>query len=114
MKVDEAWIQDDFNLFGLDEIVEDYRENIDIILSRNGCDASSCDENTSLLYGLIHARFLLTIWYVSSLASICFFIYLERGLEKMYTRYKHRTFGVCPRYYCEMSPVLPIGTFHFF
>jgi len=93
IEVDEVWIKDDFNLFGLDEIVEDFRGNLDIILNRAGFDASESDENTTLLYGLIHARFLLTVW----------------GLEKMYHRYKNRRFGTCPRYYCEMSPVLPIG-----
>jgi len=90
IEVDEIWIKDDFNLFGLDDVVEDYRENLDIILNKS---ASETDENTHLLYGLIHARFLLTAW----------------GLEKMYNRYKNRRFGVCPRFYCENSPVLPIG-----
>jgi casein kinase II subunit beta len=91
IEVDEVWIKDDFNLFGLDEVVEDFRDNLDIILNKT--NISESNDNTRLLYGLIHARFLLTIW----------------GLEKMYNRYKNRRFGVCPRYYCELCPVLPIG-----
>jgi casein kinase II subunit beta len=93
IEVDETWIKDDFNLFGLDDVVEDFRENLDIILNKSGIDASESNGNTNLLYGLIHARFLLTVW----------------GLEKMYNRYKGRRFGFCPRYYCESRPVLPIG-----
>lgn len=48
-----------------------------------------------MLYGLIHQRYLLT----------------RDGLRLMAERYTHNDFGACPRYYCNDSPVLPMGQF---
>lgn len=48
-----------------------------------------------MLYGLIHQRYLLT----------------RNGLRLMAERYSSSQFGTCPRYYCEKSPVLPMGRY---
>jgi casein kinase II subunit beta len=48
-----------------------------------------------MLYGLIHQRYLLT----------------RNGLRLMAERYSNSQFGTCPRYYCNESPVLPMGQF---
>ncbi|CAO0789298.1 unnamed protein product [Mucor circinelloides] len=48
-----------------------------------------------MLYGLIHQRYLLT----------------RNGLRLMAERYSNSQFGTCPRYYCNDSPVLPMGQF---
>lgn len=51
------------------------------------------DSAAELLYGLIHARFVLT----------------QRGLNAMYVKYKDVDFGRCHRVYCQGQPVLPCG-----
>jgi len=96
-EVDRRFIDDNFNLFGLRETVSHFKTCLDIIMDR----ADPEDFNPSLnlqrsvqdLYGLIHARFILT----------------KRGQDKMYRKYKECEFGVCPLLTCEAQPVLPVG-----
>ncbi|EGA62329.1 Ckb1p [Saccharomyces cerevisiae FostersO] len=45
------------------------------------------------LYGLIHARFILT----------------KPGLQAMAEKFDHKEFGTCPRYYCNGMQLLPCG-----
>ena len=45
------------------------------------------------LYGLIHARFILT----------------SKGLQMMREHFTKNVFGSCPRILCDRQPVLPIG-----
>jgi casein kinase II subunit beta len=48
-----------------------------------------------MLYGLIHQRYLTT----------------RDGIRLMAERYTHSEFGICPRYCCNKSSVLPMGRF---
>ncbi|KAL9931445.1 hypothetical protein V8E36_009731 [Tilletia maclaganii] len=99
-EVDEDFIEDDFNLTGLSQVVPFYKEALEMILdvetiddSHKVPDISIIESSAELLYGLIHQRFINT----------------RRGLQQMLEKYEGCHFGTCPRVYCHLQPVLPCG-----
>nr|XP_027205146.1 casein kinase II subunit beta-like isoform X2 [Dermatophagoides pteronyssinus] len=96
-KVDTDFITDAFNLIGLEEKIPYYRQALSIILDdssdRSHPGSSEILSSAENLYGLIHARYILT----------------DSGLKKMLEKYKKRRFGLCNRYYCDRASMLPIG-----
>ncbi|GAB5368964.1 hypothetical protein AAMO2058_001364500 [Amorphochlora amoebiformis] len=99
-EVDEQYVQDGFNLTGLGQQVVYYDYALDMILDVESTDEILSDDQQEMvendaetLYGLIHARFILT----------------NRGLHAMLQKYRNCDFGICPRVLCKGHPTLPMG-----
>jgi casein kinase II subunit beta len=109
VKVDAAYLSDAFNLFGLcDKVGEHFGYALDLV---QGCavsakyilstfptkvDRAAIEKAAVRLYGLVHARFLLTHGQ-------------KQGLGQMYEKYSREEFPRCPRTYCEGHVCLPFG-----
>ncbi|KAK9474662.1 casein kinase II, regulatory subunit [Dipodascopsis tothii] len=97
-EIDEEFIMDRFNLTGLNTEVAYYQYAIDLITDSfdhecNDDIREQIERSARHLYGLIHARYILT----------------QRGLQKMLDKYKNSDFGKCPRVHCNLNPLLPVG-----
>ncbi|CAN3355058.1 casein kinase II subunit beta' [Diutina catenulata] len=97
--IDDEYIRDRFNLTGLNQEVSRLPALIDIITDIVDIEShpqeirEQLEQNARMLYGLIHARYILT----------------SRGLNKMFEKYRQGDFGYCPRVHCQLHPLLPIG-----
>ena len=100
-EVDEDYIQDDFNLSGLPSQVPYYEYALELILDADSghdeilteAQQAAVEAAAEALYGLIHARFILT----------------TRGLAAMAEKFRSTDFGRCPRVLCNGQPCLPVG-----
>jgi len=95
-EVERSYIEDGFNLYGLRACVSNFSDCLDLILDRIGpddSDDSHLTQNACTLYGLIHARYIIT----------------AHGLDAMYNKYAAKEFGTCPLMQCYGQPVLPVG-----
>lgn len=95
-EVERAYIEDGFNLYGLRACVANFSDCLDLILDRIGpddSDDSHLTQSACTLYGLIHARYIIT----------------AHGLDAMYNKYASKEFGACPLVQCQGQPVLPVG-----
>ncbi|OBZ89230.1 putative casein kinase II subunit beta-2 [Choanephora cucurbitarum] len=100
IEVPEDFIEDEFNLTGLSSMVPYYTEALEMILDiesekHDWIDPNVIEPYAAMLYGLIHSRYLLT----------------RPALHWMAERFRKKEFGVCPRYFCEQSPVIPCGRY---
>ena len=100
-EVELDFMQDDFNLTGLSAQVPYYEYALDTILDAESAAAArfskdqqeAIESAAELLYGLIHARYIIT----------------PRGMSAMLEKYKLVHFGRCPRVHCQGQPALPVG-----
>mmetsp|Transcript_1984 Transcript_1984/g.4472 ORF Transcript_1984/g.4472 Transcript_1984/m.4472 type:complete len:374 (+) Transcript_1984:563-1684(+) len=101
-EVDPDYIDDRFNMYGLPEM-KFMNEAMDLIMDLDeewedeydpdGPEREIIEANAETLYGIIHARFILT----------------AHGLSVMHEKFSRREFGECLRIDCERQALLPIG-----
>lgn len=102
VEVDEEYIQDDFNLTGLSQIIPYYDTALSIILDEEEdgrgpeADQEVIETACQMLYGLIHSRYILT----------------TRGIQALYEKFSEGVYGTCWNESCrtENKFVLPIGS----
>lgn len=99
-EVEEDFISNDFNTYGLKRYVRYFDESLDIILDEEFSEEKDrsiemmkdIHEDAEKLYGLIHSRYIVT----------------PEGCERMKQLYGYGYFGKCPKVHCGCK-VLPIG-----
>jgi hypothetical protein len=80
-EVERSYIEDGFNLYGLRACVSNFSDCLDLILDRIGpddSDDSHLTQSACTLYGLIHARYIIT----------------AHGLDVMYNKVSHLKYGM--------------------
>lgn len=132
-EVSEDFIEDDFNLTGLQSQVPMYKEALEMILDVEPEDDDEDeeeeeeDEDEDEILGdekptgyrrageRRHARVASDLSVIESSAELLYGLIHQRyitsrpGIQQMLEKYEMQHFGVCPRVYCNGCKVLPVG-----
>ncbi|KAI9900731.1 hypothetical protein N3K66_004993 [Trichothecium roseum] len=131
-EVSEEFIEDDFNLTGLQAQVAMYKEALEMILDVEPEDEDEDeeddeeDENESILGDdqerigaradrRHHSRMASDLSVIESSAEMLYglihqrFICSRAGIQQMSEKYELGHFGACPRTNCEQARTLPVG-----
>ncbi|KAI1777391.1 casein kinase II regulatory subunit-domain-containing protein [Hypoxylon cercidicola] len=128
-EVSEEFIEDDFNLTGLQTQVAMYKEALEMILDVEPEDddeeeEDEEDEEDESIEGADrprhgerrnHSRIASDLSVIESSAEMLYglihqrFICSRVGIQQMSEKYELGHFGVCPRSHCELSRTLPVG-----
>ncbi|ELP87844.1 casein kinase II subunit beta, putative [Entamoeba invadens IP1] len=101
VEVDEDYIGDQFNTYGLERCVPHFSKALDYILdcsddcSHSRVSQEDLQQSAETLYGLVHARYILTL----------------DGMKKMRVKVNQQAFGCCQRVKCDEQPLLPVGLY---
>ncbi|PGH30909.1 casein kinase II subunit beta [[Emmonsia] crescens] len=132
-EVSEDFIEDDFNLTGLQSQVPWYKEALELILDvepeeyEEDEEDDDEDEDEDAVLGddrppsyrrageRKHARVASDLSVIESSAELLYGLIHQRyitsrpGIQQMLEKYELQHFGVCPRVYCNGCKVLPVG-----
>ncbi|ODH45622.1 hypothetical protein GX48_08303 [Paracoccidioides brasiliensis] len=132
-EVSEDFIEDDFNLTGLQSQVPWYKEALELILDVEPEDEEDDeededdDEDEDAVLGddrppgyrkagdRRHSRVASDLSVIESSAELLYGLIHQRyitsrpGIQQMLEKYELQHFGVCPRVYCNGCKVLPVG-----
>ena len=94
VRVDPDYMHDQFNLYGFNKKIHAFKEVLKHIESEKRYDSAvpNIDEWGIRLYGLIHAKYLMT----------------KQGLEELHKKYESSTYDLCPNVNCRRK-CLPMG-----
>ncbi|KAG8626025.1 hypothetical protein KVT40_006426 [Elsinoe batatas] len=131
-EVSEEFIEDDFNLTGLQSQVPMYKEALEMILdvepetddysgasdlpSDDDASASGEEYREFAREERRQARIASDYSMIESSAELLYglihqrFITSRQGIQQMLEKYEHGHFGACPRVFCRGAKVLPVGT----
>lgn len=101
VEIDSTYLSSNEALEGLESCVPNLEHTLDFVRSLETVRLSNLNREQELLiemnsfhlYGMIHARYLLT----------------EEGMVRMASKYKRGAFGRCPNVQCNKTHCLPIG-----
>ncbi|KAK8877959.1 hypothetical protein M9Y10_004722 [Tritrichomonas musculus] len=99
IRIDDEFLQNSFNITGLKQKLKYFTPAYELIRrntttsSRGEVDIETIEKEAEVLYGLIHARYLLT----------------RQGMQLMFEKYQRNEFQICPRVYCKGIVCLPYG-----
>lgn len=103
VRIDDSFLQNMYNYYGIKQKVDHFQEAYQLLNNNSisKCNAKSensinvfiVEQQTMVLYGLLHARFLLT----------------NEGMEKIFEKFKQSTFPCCTRILCQKQQCLPYG-----
>ena len=101
LEVEEEYIRDSFNLYGLKPLFQYYEHALEMILDPDAPDEEDLRDRSyteiyrdaAELYGTIHQRFAMS----------------PRGLSLLKDKFQEEEFGLCPRTLCGKQSCLPIG-----
>ena len=126
VEVSEDFIEDDFNLTGLQSQVPLFKEALELILDVEPEDEDDEDEDdyddeeiTDRLGGYRgerrHMRASSDLSVIESSAELLYglihqrYITSRQGIQHMLEKYQQQHFGICPRVNCNGCRVLPVG-----
>lgn len=100
VRIDSEYLNNTFNFYGLRQKIPHFKFAFDLIRGpfiaqerRPSEWPEDIDEYGMCLYGLLHARYLLT----------------AAGLEQAYQKYRQNEFPKCPRSFCDGHCCIPVG-----
>ena len=132
-EVSEDFIEDDFNLTGLQAQVPMYKEALEMILDvepeeeedeeeeeeEEEDDDEILGDDKPLVFRRAndrrHARIASDVSVIESSAELLYGLIHQRyitsrpGIQQMLEKYEMQHFGVCPRVHCHGCKVLPVG-----
>lgn len=97
--IPNEFIADSFNTYGLQNGFSYYHTCLQIILGKPTISEASSntlreiEQNLPILYGLIHARFIMS----------------PDGIRSVRAKYQSQDYGRCPRVNCKFQQLLPFG-----